>query len=134
MTSSRPYLIRALHEWICDNDHTPYVVVDVLVTGVEVPEAYVTDGQIVLNISPNAVKGLVISNDSVYFNARFGGMPMDIYVPTAAVMAIYAKETGQGMSFGTEPDVPPPTRSAKSEQQKSQQPSSKGKPSLKIVK
>ncbi len=129
MTSSRPYLIRALHEWICDNGHTPYVVVDVMVEGVEVPESYVSDGQIVLNISPNAVKELLINNDSIFFNARFGGVPMDIFVPAGAVMAIYAKETGQGMSFGSEPDVPPPTKP-----EKLHTTADKGKPSLKVVK
>lgn len=133
MTPSRPYLIRALNEWINDNHSTPYIVVDAGVQGVEVPQEYVSDGQIVLNVSMSAVKELAITNDAVSFSARFGGVPMQVYIPIVAVLAIYAKETGQGMSFGREPGAPePPTQPqppGKSEQGKS-----KGRPSLKVVK
>lgn len=132
MTPSRPYLIRALNDWINDNHSTPYIVVDAGVTGVEVPQEYVSDGQIVLNVSLSAVKELAITNDAVSFSARFGGVPMQVYVPIVAVMAIYAKESGQGMSFGREPGAPePPThpRPPQSEGQKG-----KGRPALKVVK
>ena len=81
MNSSRPYIIRAIYEWIVDNDCTPHLLVDVEVDGVEVPQAYVSDGQIVLNISPTAVVGLDMSNEYVAFNGRFGGVATDIIVP-----------------------------------------------------
>ena len=108
MTPSRSYLLRALHEWILDNDSTPHIVVDATINDVMVPEHFISDGQIVLNISPGAVEGLNLSNDAVEFNARFGGVPMHVYVPILAVMAIYAKESGEGMGFGFEPGIPDP--------------------------
>jgi stringent starvation protein B len=128
MTSSRPYIMRALYEWIVDNDCTPYVLVDATLPDVMVPEKYVKDGQIVLNISPSAVMDLNIGNDAVIFNGRFGGVATDIYVPVAAVVGIYARENGQGMVFepeegGGPPDEPPPDPTKP-----------EGRPSLKIVK
>lgn len=109
MTSSRPYVMRALYEWILENDCTPYVLVNAEGEGVDVPAQYVKDGQIVLNISPAAVVDLVIGNDAMYFNGRFGGMPADIYVPMAGVIGIYARENGQGMVFeGEEATLPQP--------------------------
>jgi len=128
MTPSRPYLLRALNEWILDNDMTPYLVVDAGIQGVEVPQEFVTDGQIVLNICPTAVVGLSIDNEAVEFSARFGGVPMQVYVPFVAIMAIYAKENGQGMVFGSEPGAPDPDGPA---EEKKEKPS---KPSLKVVK
>lgn len=104
MTSNRPYLIRALYEWISDNGLTPYILVDALAPGAEVPEGYVENGRIILNIAPRAVSHLELTNDAVIFEARFGGQPMRIYVPIKAVMAIYAQENGQGMFFGDEPE------------------------------
>ncbi|MDX5299313.1 MAG: ClpXP protease specificity-enhancing factor, partial [Gammaproteobacteria bacterium] len=115
MTPSRPYLVRALHEWILDNGLTPYLVADTTDKRVQVPVQFATNGQITLNIGPTAVRGLSISNDAVEFNARFGGVPMQVYIPHACVLAIYARENGQGMVFGREPgagesdDTPPPT-------------------------
>ncbi len=85
MTPSRSYLLRALHEWILDNDSTPHMVVDATIDDVMVPEHFINDGQIVLNISPSAVQGLSLGNDAVEFNARFGGVPMHVYVPILAV-------------------------------------------------
>jgi stringent starvation protein B len=113
MTPSRPYIMRALYEWIVDNNCTPYVLVDAAVADVMVPQQYVKDGQIVLNISPGAVIELNIGNDAMAFNGRFGGVATDIYVPIAAVVGIYARENGQGMVFEPEestgpPDEPPP--------------------------
>ncbi|WP_264754696.1 ClpXP protease specificity-enhancing factor [Mangrovitalea sediminis] len=110
MVSSRPYLVRAFNEWILDNQVTPYVVVDAAVPGVQVPMDYVANGQIVLNISPSAVQGLLIGNEALEFSARFGGVPMHVYIPMAGVLAIYAKENGQGMVFGSEPGMPPESR------------------------
>jgi stringent starvation protein B len=108
MTPSRPYIMRALYEWIVDNDCTPYVLVDAAVTDVMVPQQFVKDSQIVLNISPGAVMDLNIANDAMAFNGRFGGVATDIYVPIAAVVGIYARENGQGMVFEPEESTPPP--------------------------
>lgn len=130
MTPSRPYIMRALYEWIVDNGCTPYILVDAAIDDVMVPEQYVKDGQIVLNISPTAVMELNIANDAVAFNGRFGGVATDIYVPVNAVIGIYARENGQGMVFEPEEqsdDTPPedtPPEPNKPE----------GRPSLKIVK
>lgn len=108
MTSSRPYLIRTLYEWIVDNNCTPYILVDALADNVMVPQEHVNkDGQIVLNIAPSAVMSMDMDNQALSFNARFGGMPTDLYVPCGAVLGIYARENGQGMVFEPEPDVDP---------------------------
>lgn len=139
MTSSRPYLVRAFNEWILDNNCTPYIVVDAGVQGVQVPTEHVANGQIVLNISPGAVKGLVVGNGALEFSARFGGVPMQVFIPLQAVMAIYARENGEGMVFGSEPGSPDPEGSspsdAESESASGQSgPRPSGKPSLKVVK
>ena len=107
MTSHRPYLVRALYEWILDNNCTPYILVNALEQGVEVPQNHVKDGQIVLNIAPVAVQGLLVSNEGLEFNGRFGGIPTRVYVPSVAIMGIYAKENGQGMIFEFGGDTPP---------------------------
>lgn len=134
MTSSRPYLLRALHEWVLNNEMTPYVVVDASFPDVDVPRDFVSNGQIVLNISPSAVKGLVIGNDYVEFGARFGGVPTRVTVPVEAVLAVYAKENGQGMVFGAEPgnhpDPEPPSRRKPA----SSSVPARSRPSLKVVK
>ncbi len=107
MTSSRPYMIRALYEWILDNECTPYTLVNAMADNVEVPQQFVKNGQIVLNISPMAIRDLVIGDDMLNFNGRFSGVPMDVFVPMAAIMGIYAKENGQGMMFDLEEDHKP---------------------------
>lgn len=107
MTSSRPYLIRALYEWIVDNGYTPYMLVDTSLDVVEVPRAFVENGRIILNISPEATHSLVLGNEAVTFNARFSGTAMDVHVPVISVLAIYARENGQGMMFGDQDDTPP---------------------------
>lgn len=110
MTSSRPYLLKALNDWIVDNHLTPYIVVDAIGEHVLIPQQFVENGKIVLNISPFAVKDLDVSFDFVRFSARFGGKSMNVQVPVKNVLAIYAKENGQGMVFTDEPSVtPPPT-------------------------
>jgi len=96
--STRPYLLRALYEWCTDNGFTPYVAVMVDET-VQVPREYVKDGEIVLNVSFDATSSLKLGNDFIEFKARFGGKPRDIMLPMDRVMAIYARENGQGMSF-----------------------------------
>jgi stringent starvation protein B len=108
MTPSRPYLIRALYEWILENECTPYIMVNAFEDGVEVPQEHVKDGQIILNISPNAVQNLSIRNEAIDFDGRFGGIPKKVYVPVGAVTVIYAKENGQGMVFDGEGDIPTP--------------------------
>tara|TARA_R110001592_G_scaffold363371_1_gene685671 strand:- start:293564 stop:293950 length:387 start_codon:yes stop_codon:yes gene_type:complete len=128
MTPSRPYIMRALYEWIVDNDCTPYVLVDAAVTDVMVPQQFVKDGQIVLNISPGAVMDLNIGNDAMAFNGRFGGVATDIYVPIPAVVGIYARENGQGMVFEPEESTPPP------DEPPPEPIKPKGGPALKIVK
>ncbi len=134
MTPSRPYLVRALNEWIVDNDMTPYIVVDAGVQGVRVPEDYVTNGQIILNVSPGAVSDFTVDSDAIEFRARFGGVPMQVYIPVVAVMAIYAKENGQGMVFGAEPGAPEPPNPEDGSSGGSKSSASTTKPSLKIVK
>lgn len=134
MTPSRPYLVRALNDWILDNDMTPYIVVDVDVQGVSVPEDYVTNGQIILNISPGAVNELLVGEDAISFKARFGGVPMHVYVPIVAIMAIYSKENGQGMVFGAEPGAPEPPNPDMPSPSKKKAEHLPHKPSLKIVK
>lgn len=103
-TSTRPYLIRALHEWCTDNGFTPHVAVKVD-DSVRVPLEYVSDGEIVLNVGLDATSGLQIGNDFLEFKARFGGQPREILVPIARVTAIYARENGQGMAFPPPVDV-----------------------------
>lgn len=107
MTPSRPYLIRALYQWIVDNQMTPHILVNAEHPRAEVPQQFVENGKIVLNIGPAAVQGLVTANDAVSFSARFGGHAMQVYVPTASVLAIYARENGRGMVFSEEDDEPP---------------------------
>ncbi|MDD1782248.1 ClpXP protease specificity-enhancing factor [Enterovibrio sp. ZSDZ35] len=103
LTPRRPYLLRAFHDWLLDNDLTPHLVVDAMLPNVVVPFEYVQDGQIVLNIAPRAVGNLELGNDEVRFNARFGGRPMTVTVPLYAVVAIYARENGAGTMFESEP-------------------------------
>jgi len=102
LSPRRPYLLRAFYEWLLDNDLTPHVVVDISLPDVQVPLEYARDGQIVLNIAPRAVGNLQLTNDSVSFSARFGGVPRQVYVPMAAVLAIYARENGAGTMFEPE--------------------------------
>ena len=99
LTPTRPYLARAIYEWICDNNLTPYLLVDATQPNTMVPEQFIQDGQIVLNIVPHAVHKLTMSNDAITFSARFGGVARDIYVPLNAVLGIYARENGQGLFF-----------------------------------
>ncbi|MFV9615148.1 MAG: ClpXP protease specificity-enhancing factor, partial [Gammaproteobacteria bacterium] len=99
MTSSRPYLIRAMYQWIADNGMTPHVLVDVSVDGVRVPEQHIQNGKIILNIAPMAISGLVLGDAEITFSARFSGKSMGVLIPVEAVLAVYAKENGQGMMF-----------------------------------
>lgn len=105
--SRRPYLLRAMLDWMVDCGHTPHLIVDAAPEGVRVPKAYVKEGRIVLNISPNATQSLQIDGEAVSFNARFGGVAQVIHVPIDAVLGIYARETGQGMVFSAEGEAGP---------------------------
>ena len=142
MTSSVPYLIRAIHEWVSDNGQTPYLVADATHQRCDVPLEHVKDGQIVLNVSHSAVRDLNMTNDYIMFSARFSGVARNICVPTEAVLGVMARESGEGMWFprqeaiietdpnpmdhtdSSSPDdePPPPT------------PPKRGAPSLKVVK
>ena len=108
MKPRRPYLLRAIHEWICDSGCTPHLVVDATAEGVDVPRAYVKDGKIILNVSMSATSHLQLGSDEVSFSGRFGGASMHVRVPIAAVLAIYARETGQGLVFSDEDGAPTP--------------------------
>ncbi len=103
--SKRPYLIRAMHEWMADNGNTPHIVIDTSVDGVTVPAEHVKDGKIILNISESAAHNLKLTNDAISFRARFGGVPFDVWVPMASALGIYARETGQGMIFSHDSDA-----------------------------
>jgi stringent starvation protein B len=122
LTSSQPYLLRAIYEWIVDNSLTPYILVDASNDDVQVPRQFVENGKIVLNIAPRAVSNLQLSNEQVLFSARFSGQPMEVMLPMHTVLAIYAKENGQGMVFNDSHEPPEP------------EPDGPGKPKLRLVK
>ena len=132
MTPSRPYILRAFYEWILANELTPHLLVNALHHDVQVPQDYVKDGQIVLNIAPNAVENLSLGNDYVMFNARFRGIPTDVSIPALAVLGVYARENGQGMMFDA--DEQPPTSPTGGGSGRSGEQRPTGRPSLKVVK
>ena len=99
LTPTRPYLARAIYEWICDNNLTPYLLVDATQPYTDVPQQFVQDGQIVLNLAPHSVHMLNMSNDAITFSARFSGASKDLYIPMNAVLGLYARENGQGLFF-----------------------------------
>jgi stringent starvation protein B len=105
MNSSRPYLLRAIYQWIVDNDCTPYLLVNAAAPGVFVPTEYVENDKIILNVGPMAAQQLDLGDEEVTFDARFGGRPMSVVAPVPAVLAIYARENGQGMLFTDDPDA-----------------------------
>jgi len=109
MTSNRPYLLRALYEWIADNNMTPHILVDAGFANVDVPDQAVQKGKVILNIDQAAVRDLEMTNDGLTFNARFSGRQYQVSVPVEAVLAIYSKENGQGMMFAQDEDGGPPT-------------------------
>ena len=132
--SRRPYLLRAMHEWISDSNQTPHIVVDASLEGVEVPRQYVQGGKIILNVSSNATSMLSLGNDLVRFRARFGAATYDVSVPIVAVLGIYARETGQGMIF-SEADTPPqPPTPVSDPTPTSSEGTKRTKPTLKVIK
>ncbi len=133
MTSSRPYLVRALYDWIVDNGLTPYLLVDAANEELQAPMEYADNGRLVLNISPRAVRHLDLGQEDILFSGRFGGRAFDVRVPVHAVLAIYARENGQGMLFSDGDDQQPPPGGGDS----NGGPDSgdgKGKPQLRVVK
>lgn len=129
--SRRPYLIRAIYQWTLDNGYTPYLLVAADQPGVSVPNQFVKDGRIALDIGGMAVRELNIENDPIFFSARFGGRPYDIVVPSGAVLAIYARENGEGLVFG-EPEAAPPALDVPETPPEAPKPT--GRPKLRIVK
>jgi stringent starvation protein B len=130
-SSRRPYLLRAMHEWMTDNGQTPHLVVDAAIEGVVVPRQYVRDGKIVLNASYTATAVLKISNDGVAFSARFNGAPFDVNLPMQAILGIYARETGEGMIFSDDDPAPNPPATNPSGKAGGDEPR---RPQLKVVK
>ena len=135
LTPTRPYLARAIYEWICDNNLTPHLLVDATQPNTLVPEQFIQDGQIVLNIAPHAVHKLNMSNDAITFSARFGGVSRDIYVPLNAVMGIYARENSQGLFFDPNEyqdiQIPEDTLESTTLSEEAEQP--KKKPGLRLL-
>jgi stringent starvation protein B len=129
MTSNRPYLLRALYDWIGDNQMTPHILVDASAEGVDVPDQAVQKGKVILNIDQAAVHDLELGNDWLTFCARFSGTPYDVSVPVDAVLAIYSKENGQGMMFAQDDESDPPEGPDSDGPSRSQK-----RPHLKIVK
>ena len=129
MTSNRPYLIRAIWQWLSDNNLTPHLLVDADAKGVEVPRQFVEEGRIVLNVSASAARDLELGNDYISFGARFSGTPMDVLIPVNAVLGIYARENGRGMLFPEDEDG-----DTSPEPPKDPTPPAGGRPSLKVVK
>ena len=135
MSPLKPHLLRALHEWILENGLTPYILVNTELDQVSVPEQFITDGKIILNVHPDAIQDWLMDQECLSFSARFSGQKMSIFIPIAAVLAVYAKENGKGMMFDDDldsdlnpdpidPEPPlPPNGKASSK-----------KPSLKVVK
>ncbi|TDQ38884.1 ClpXP protease specificity-enhancing factor [Thiopseudomonas denitrificans] len=133
MTPSKPYLIRALYEWIVDNECTPYLLVAAEAPGVIAPEGFAEHGQLILNLSPSAVRHFVMNNQVVSFEARFSGVPHQLVIPVYAVLAIYAQENGQGMSF----EIELPEEGVEVQEETDEQPPPPkpgGRPSLRVVK
>ena len=131
MTSSRPYLVRAMYQWIADNGMTPHLLVDVSVDGVLVPAEHVQNGKIILNIAPMAVTALVLADTEITFSARFSGKSMSLYIPIDAVLAVYAKENGQGMMFSEDDGA---TTAPEDERDPEPDPDKPKRPSLRVVK
>lgn len=130
----RPYLLRAMHEWMIDNHLTPHIVVDAMAPDVVVPQQHVAEGKIILNISYSATDGLDLNCDPLFFKTRFSGVSYDIAVPVMAVLGIYAHETGQGMIFTEEESAPVATDTEDQSRDASDDTPAKGPPNLKIVK
>lgn len=133
LKGTRPYLVRAINEWIIDQGWTPHLLVNALWPGVQVPEAFVEDGRIVLSINPSAVRELLLANTEVTFSARFAGVPQWVQVPIGAVLGIYARENGEGLFF-EENEYSPDAQQADAVVPNSPSTTKKARPSLRVVK
>ncbi len=133
MSSLKPYLIRAVYDWCVDQDFTPYLLANVESNEVVVPRQFAQEGRIVLNLKPQAVHNLALGDTRIEFNARFGGAPMQVKIPVQAVLAIYARENGQGMVFEGSGEDEPSTPSSPPPGEPQTKPS-KPRPVLKVVK
>ncbi len=132
MTPSKPYLIRGLYEWLLDNEVTPYVLVDATSDAVHTPKGIATDGKVVLNLSPSAIQQLEMNNEYLSFSARFSGVAQNVFCPMSSVLAIYARENGEGMMFASDAEQ---ARVDTDEKTDTDAPDGKpNKPGLKIVK
>ena len=131
MTSSKPYLIRALYEWLLDNQATPYMLADASGPDVVIPRGIASDGKVVLNLAPSAISNLEMTNDYVSFSARFNGVAQDIYCPIASILAIYARENGEGMMFNPESEKAAETDGVADGTDKAKKPN---RPGLKVIK
>ena len=127
-------IIRAVYEWILDNQLTPYLLVKASYPMVQVPNEFVSEGKIILNLAPSAIRNLHMGNDEVEFSARFGGKPRNLHVPVGAILAIYAKENGEGMVFGSEPGSPDPEGGGEPKSSRRAEDRPNGRPTLKVVK
>lgn len=126
----RPFLLRAMYQWITECGHTPHVIVDAAADGAEVPRAYVKEGKIVLNLSESATQRLRLGNDDIEFDARFAGVVHHVRFPVSAVLGVYARETGEGMVFSEQDLGPePPKRPTTAEEGGGAR-----RPQLKVVK
>lgn len=134
MTPSRPYLVRAIYEWVVDNNCTPYLLANSNYPKARVPLEYVREGKIILNVSPSAVRHLHIDNEFVQFSARFGGKSQEVYLPIGAVLAVYAKENGRGMFFDADELPPPPQDDDTTPDPDPKPPTGGNRPALKVVK
>jgi stringent starvation protein B len=137
MTSSKPYLIRGLYEWLLENDMTPYLLVDANFYGVMIPQGTATDGKVVLNLTPSAIQALELDNEYIAFSARFGGVAQNVYCPMTSILAIYAKENGEGMMFNEEPHTDPDPSINKADRKqgvKAIEAKTTNRPSLTVVK
>lgn len=133
LNPTRPYLARAIYEWICDHNLTPYLLVDATRPYTDVPTQFIQDGQIVLNAAPHAVHRFTMGNDAISFSARFGGVSRDIYIPVAALLGIYARENGQGLFFDPEEYANLQAPLATDTTETSEQETVKKKPTLRIL-
>jgi len=128
MTPSKPYLIRALYQWLLDNQMTPYILADSGSDDVQVPSGVANDGKVVLNLAPSAIQNLEMTNDFLSFSARFNGVAQDVYCPMSSILAIYARENGEGMMFSAE------SGDSEDEAGDSGKAKKSSKPGLKVVK
>lgn len=139
MSSNRPYLLRAIYDWISDNNFTPYILVDAGIEGVQVPPQVIKNGQVVLNLAMRAVANLDLGNDWISFQARFSGMSHAIHIPVHAILALYAQENGQGMMFpadegGDKPPSPPVPPGSDDTPPAGEDKPKRGAPHLRVVK